>query len=114
MTKTKTQGSIDPTKLQIIDEPYTEGRAAPPSKYDPIFSRLKVEQRIVCPAGSASKIGGQLKKWLAARGHKDAVVRARERCSDGNGGVWWRAKAATPSSVWQTPDKQAPKLKRAA
>ena len=111
---TKIQSTIDPSKLLITDDPYTEVRPAPPSKYEAVFSALNAGQRIVCPEGAASKIAGQLKKWLIAHGHKAPIVRARERCKDGKGGVWWMQEALTPATVWQTENKQAPKLKRAA
>jgi hypothetical protein len=28
------------------------------------------------------------------------VVRARERCNDGEGGVWWIKEAEKPRTVW--------------
>ncbi len=92
---------IDPSALSIVDEPYTDGRARPVSKYEEIFSRVEQNKRLRCPTGTASRLSGQLKKWLASKGHKDAVVRARERCNDGQGGVWWIKPEEKPKTVWQ-------------
>lgn len=107
---------IDPSELSIVDEPYQDGRSLVKSKYDDIFSTLAANQRLVCPAGSASRIAAQLKKWLAVRGEKDPVIRAKERCLDDRGGVWWIKEVApvTVATAWKTPDARAPKLKRAA
>lgn len=92
---------IDPSALSIVDEPYTDGRSRPVSKYEEIFSQLEQDKRLRCPAGTACKLSGRLKHWLAKQGHKDAVVRARERCDDGQGGVWWIKPDEKPKTVWQ-------------
>lgn len=82
-------GRIDVTKLTIDDTPYTDGRATPESKFEPIFSKLPVGRRLVCQPGDAARISATLKKWLEKKGRKAPIVRARERCEDGMGGVWW-------------------------
>lgn len=92
---------IDPSTHSIVDEPYTDGRARPISKYEAVFSQLKPGQRLRCPDGTASRLSAQLKKWLASEGHKGAIVRARERCDDGQGGVWWMLPEQKPKTVWQ-------------
>lgn len=108
MTKAKNPISfIDPSTLRIVDEPYKDGRATSVSKYEPIFSALKPNQRMVCPAGSGSRLAAQLKQWLANKGHKSPVVRARERCDDGLGGVWWIQEAKKPKTVWQDLERKA-------
>lgn len=117
MTKTKNPANvIDPSELSIVNEAYKDGRSQAKSKYDGIFSALAANQRLVCPAGSASRIAAQLKKWLTVRGEKDPVIRAKERCQDDSGGVWWIKEVApvTVATAWKTPNGQAPKLKRAA
>ncbi len=98
MTTKKPFQRIDVQQLRIVDEPYRSGRCVC-SKYDEIFSQLQKGQRLVCQAGHAGKLGNSLKKWLAARGQKAPLVRARERCDDGQGGVWWLEKP--PATVWQ-------------
>ena len=92
---------IDPSTLSIVDEPYTDVRARPVSKFEPVFSKLKRGQRLRCPDGTASRISAQLKKWLASKGHKGVIVRAKERCDDGQGGVWWMLPEEKPKTVWQ-------------
>lgn len=117
MPNNKTASSvIDPSSLSIVDEPYEDGRSIVKSKYDGVFGSLNPNQRLACPAGTASRIGAQLKKWLSARGEKDPVVRAKERCKDDRGGVWWikEVPAVTVATAWKTPDTKAPKLRRAA
>lgn len=93
MSKTKLKTSeahrIDPSALYITDEPFEGGRPVQGSKYDGIFSELKKNQRLVCPSGQAARISQGLRKWLSRRGHEAAVVRIKERCDDGKGGVWW-------------------------
>lgn len=82
-------GRIDVTKLTIDDTPYTDGRSTPESKFEPIFSQLPVGKRLQCEPGDASRISAALKKWLERKGRKAPIVRAKERCDDGMGGVWW-------------------------
>ena len=101
MTKAKNPIQyLDPSKLRIVDEPYKDGRATPVSKYEPVFSAVKPNQRIVCPTGSAARLSAQFRNWLEKKGHKDVIVRARERCDDGEGGVWWIQEAKKPRTVW--------------
>lgn len=108
MTKAKNPIQfIDPSTLRIVDEPYKDGRASPVSKYEPIFSALKPNQRMVCPAGAGSRLAAQLRKWLMNKGHKDPIVRARERCDDGMGGVWWIKEAEKPKTIWRGLEKAA-------
>lgn len=91
MTKPKLHPNtqIDLSTLYITDEPFVGGRTVQGSKYDEIFSRLPKNQRLVCATGQAARISQGLRKWLEKRGHEAAVVRAKERCDDGKGGVWW-------------------------
>ena len=108
MTKSKAPIQyIDPATLRIVDEPYKDGRATPISKYEPIFSSVCPNQRIVCPAGAGSRLAAQFKKWLENKGHKNPIVRARERCDDGMGGVWWIKEAEKPKTVWRGLEKKA-------
>lgn len=104
MTKAKTPANfIDPASLHIVDEPYKSSRTTQASKYDAIFSELKPNQRLVCPAGSGSKLSSALKKWLNKKGYQSPLIRARERCEDGNGGVWWlqEEKPKKMETLWQ-------------
>ena len=83
------QGSIDPASLKIVDEAYVAERPPQGSKYDEIFSKLKQGQRLVCGAGHAGRLSQQLRVWLRQRGIDAPLVRCKERCNDGLGGVWW-------------------------
>lgn len=108
MTKTKTPiNFLDPSTLRIVDEPYKDGRASPVSKYEAIFSALKPGQRLVCQHGSASRLSAQLRNWLEKKGHKNVIVRARERCDDGLGGVWWIQEDPKPKTVWRGLERKA-------
>lgn len=95
---TKSPNLIDPADLSIVAEPYPGRQTKAVSKYAEIFADAKQGLRIQCPTGSASKIAGQFKKYLIARGHKDPIVRAIERLADGKGGVWWLEKPR--ASAW--------------
>jgi hypothetical protein len=73
----------------------------------PSSLQLKPNQRMVCPNGSASRLSAQLRNWLEKKGHKEPIVRARERCDDGEGGVWWIKEAEKPKTVWRGLEKKA-------
>ena len=90
MTKSKSPiNFLDPSTLRIVDEPYKDGRSIPVSKYRTNLFPPSAEpahgvperfsQPPICPA---SQLAGK-------KGHKEPIVRARERCDDGEGGVWW-------------------------
>ncbi len=89
MSKYVKQGSIDPASLRIVDEEYVGKRAAQGSKYDEIFSVLRQGQRLACGSGHAGRLSQQLREWLRQRGIENPLVRSKERCDDGDGGVWW-------------------------
>jgi hypothetical protein len=119
MSKPKTKPNaapIDPASLYITNEPFEEGRTVQGSKFDEIFSSLPKNQRLVCATGQAAGLSNQLRKWLARRGHEAAVVRSKERCDDGKGGVWWLEgeRAARPIRVKTTFASVAPMAKVSA
>lgn len=91
---------IDPNALRIVDEAYTDGRATQATKYDAFFQSVPPNKRIQCPQGKASGLASSFRRWLEKRGHKDVVVRSRERCADGLGGVWWVKEEQKPRTVW--------------
>lgn len=112
--KAKTNAApIDPSSLYITDEPFVESRPVQGSKYDEIFSKLPKNQRLVCATGQAGRVSYALRKWLEKRGHEAAVVRSKDRCDDGKGGVWWlegerairssRVKTDLPSAAKGSP-----------
>ena len=83
---------IDVRKFFITDEPYEENRRYYNSKYDSIFAKLKHNQRLAVPEGTAARVGQGLRKWLEKMGHHHPIVRSKEVCKDGMGGmggVWW-------------------------
>ena len=93
---------IDPSTLYITDEPFVGRRSVQGSKYDDIFARLPKNQRLVCASGQAARLSQGLRKWLERRGQPGAVVRSKERCDDGKGGVWWLdgATVKRPKTKW--------------
>ena len=80
---------IDVSTFFITDEPYEENRRYYGSKYDAIFAKLKHNQRLAVPEGTAARVGQSLRKWLEKMGHTRPIVRSKEVCKDGMGGVWW-------------------------
>lgn len=101
MTK-KQDLSVAQLILGVTDEPYSSKRAAPVSKYHEVFVTLKPGQRIVCEEAFVVNIKNALGKWLHHQGHKGATARAKLRCADGKGGVWWiPAPPPTPATHWQ-------------
>ena len=98
---------IDVAALRVVDEPYTDGRAMQATKYDAFFSTVQPNKRIQCPQGKAGGLANSFRKWLQKRGHKDVVVKSRERCDDGQGGVWWIKEAEKPKTVWRGLEKKA-------
>lgn len=91
---------IDVAALRVVDEPYTDGRALQTTKYDAFFATVQPNKRIQCPQGKAGGLANSFRKWLQKGGRKDVVVKSRERCSDGMGGVWWIQEAAKPKTAW--------------
>jgi hypothetical protein len=93
-SKTNTpENAIDVATLHMTDEPYSDGRDAMRTKYDDFFATVTPNRRIVCPSGKAGGLAASLRKWLTKRGHQGVVVKARERCDDSHGGVWWVQEA---------------------
>lgn len=94
------KGSINPADLGIDDTPYEPARRGTESKYDATFAALKPGQRLKCPPDTANRLSAQYKKWLISHGNPSAEVRARNRCEDGFGGVWWIKAGEKPRTVW--------------
>jgi hypothetical protein len=94
MNKTAKLKTINASCLYVVDEPFEEARSAPPSKYEEVFMQMEANKRLVCAPDEAPKLKSALEKWLIRRGEKEPVCRARSRCKDGNGGVWWLKEAA--------------------
>lgn len=116
MSKTTKTGSIDPASLKIVDEAYVAERPPQGSKYDEIFSKLKQGQRLVCGAGHAGRLSQQLRVWLSQRGIDAPLVRCKEHCNDGKGGVWWlgQKNASNNNSEQEPKPKAAPKKLKTA
>ena len=87
MASNKNNTPIDVSTLQIIDEPHKDARIEKKTKYDEFFERVPQNQRIQCPSGKAGGLASCLRKWLIKRGH-NPIIKSRERCDDGLGGVW--------------------------
>ena len=89
MTKTnKPMRLIDPSELEICNDPLPATRSAPEGKYTPIFSKLKYGQSLKCPQGAAPKIATALKKWLEVNKKPGTVRSALRYAEDGTGRVW--------------------------
>lgn len=82
----------DVASLSITNEPYVGRQRKEGGKYDEIFSRLQIGQRLVCHPQAASRIATGLKQWLSKRGHKKPVVKSVAHYHDGKGGVWWMSE----------------------
>ena len=104
MKKTTTvYTAIDPNELSISNDVYTGRERSSEGKYAELFSKVKQGQRIVCPEGRAGGIAHAYAKWLKKNiGAKHPIVRTKDRCDDGKGGVWWLGeKEAKPAAtVW--------------
>lgn len=98
---------IDVSTLRISDEPYIDGRADQKTKYDEFFASVKPNKRIVCPSGKANGLASSFRKWLTKHGEKSPLVKSRETCEDGHGGVWWVKEAVKPATVWCALEKKA-------
>lgn len=103
MKKPTSYQPIDPNELSISNDAYTGRERSSEGKYAELFSKVKQGQRIVCPEGRAGGIAHAYAKWLKANvGSKKPIVRTKDRCDDGKGGVWWLGeKEAKPAAtVW--------------
>jgi hypothetical protein len=96
----------DVATLTISNDPFVGRLRQSGSKYDEIFGKLKIGQRIICHSDAAARLSSQLKQWLEKRGHKNPVVRAVAHYHDGKGGVWWLEAEgaskgrASPKTTW--------------
>lgn len=99
--------NIDVASLRISDDEYSDGRATQKTKYDEFFASVKPNKRIVCPAGKSGGLASSFRKWLIKRGEKAPIVKSRDKCDDGDGGVWWLKEAVKPATLWQAIEKKA-------
>ena len=92
---------IDPADLSISNDVYAGRERTNDGKYAELFSKVKQGQRIVCPEGRAGGIAHAYAKWLKKNlGAKQPIVRTKDRCDDGKGGVWWLGeKEAKPAAT---------------
>ncbi len=105
MSKKQVTQGCDPASLSISNDPFIGRVMKQGSKYDAIFSQLKIGQRLVCDSDGAARLSSQLRKWLEQRGHKNPVVRSVAVYHDGKGGVWWleaegASKSRKPQTSW--------------
>ena len=101
MKKPTTYQPLDPAELSISNDAYTGRERSSEGKYAELFSKVKQGQRIVCPEGRAGGIAHAYAKWLKKNiGAKQPIVRTKDRCDDGKGGVWWLGeKEAKPAAT---------------
>lgn len=101
----QSRGHIDPSSLSIDNTPYEAPRRGNESKYESVFSKIKPGQRLKCESGTANRIAVQFRIWLKANGVENPVVKGREKCEDGFGGVWLMERVEdpkpAPKSFWQ-------------
>lgn len=79
---------VDPSSLSISNDPVMDGRAAPVSKYEAIFRKLKPGQCVVCEPQQADKINAALRKWLDQNGFPVNTRATSRYPADGKGRVW--------------------------
>lgn len=104
----------DVSSLSISDDPYVGRQRKEGGKYDEIFERLQIGQRLVCHPQAAARLATSLKTWLQKRGHKNPTVKSVATYHDGKGGVWWmgadKAPIKTtlaPGAAWPHTNKKA-------
>ena len=78
---------IDPSLLRIEHDCQVPRFRKTPSKYAPIFEKLKVGSAIVCEPKEAARIASRLREWVETEGI-NARVRQVSLCKDGMGRVW--------------------------
>lgn len=62
--KPKATDLYDVASLSISNDPFVGRKRKEGSKYDAIFSKLKIGQRLVCHSDAAARLASQLKQWL--------------------------------------------------
>lgn len=89
--------SIDPSLLQITNDPPPQKRVMGQPKYDAIFKALKPGQRIACEPSESQPIAQALRKFLKDREllAKFDVRSVQHYPKDQRGGVWMITKPAT-------------------
>jgi hypothetical protein len=79
----------DVSDLKITTDPIPEKRSRVVSKYESLFSRMKVGQCIVCDSKSAPNIAYSLNKWVRKnKGEGYGSKFVARYPSDNRGRVW--------------------------
>lgn len=103
----------DLSKMSVTNESFSAfpvRRAK--SKYDDLFRKVAQDMRLKCPPGTSARMAAGLKKWLIQQGHANPIVKSREHCGDGMGGVWWLGEAEAKPAKIKTTLAKAPWLSR--
>lgn len=74
--------------LTLCNDPLPT-RKVYPSKYDAIFSSMKLGQALKCKDHDETmRVAGAMRKWIAKNGHKHLTARCVSKYTDGKGRVW--------------------------
>lgn len=87
--------------VELTDEPYTPRDRTAVSKYAQFFETVQKNKRIKCETKKVGAIAKALETWLNKHVCEDALIRTRQVCPDGMGGIWWlgeRDAAPAPKS----------------
>ncbi len=86
-------GIIDPTKLELTDDPPPSVRATKDGKYTQLFIKaVATGKRIKCESNQAAKIATSLKKFMKDRNIPGGVRSTSNYHKDGKGGAWYMKK----------------------
>lgn len=95
---------LDPTALEICNDPMPEKRICAESKYAAKFRAMKIGQALKVHPDHVHTITSSLRKWLREKKVKAHVVsvKAYPDCPDNLGRVWMAAGLPEPKATKKT------------
>lgn len=89
---------IDPSTLEVCDDPIPGHRASSGNKYETVLLSLKHGQCVKCAPSEVGGVAGALRK-LIEHGKVTGLVRTMKNYGDGRGRVWLMPEAKAKLSA---------------
>lgn len=86
------QGYINPTALEICDDPLPAKRQVGPRKYDALLAKMKPGQAIKCQTSEVGSVAGAMRKWI--KDNKPKAGLSVKTCT------MYPGDKKTPGRVW--------------
>lgn len=84
---------VDPTRLELVDDPVPRGRVVTRFKYDELFSQAaKTGQAIKCSSEDTPRISAAAQHYLRRFPQLSCSIKSTRNYGDGKGRVWFIKK----------------------